>query len=377
MGRPEAILELARSEGFDLAGLAPLEPPRDAPRFEAWLEAGHHGSMAWLERQRERIVDPRRVAPGARTLLVVGLGHARAAGELPGGGRVARYALGRDYHNLIGKRLRRLARRLEEAGLARTVRRVVDAGPLLERSHAEAAGLGFGSRAANLLHPRFGPWFFLGELLLEEELEPTAPGPPTGSCGTCTACLDACPTGALLAPGLLDAPLCLSYQTIEQRGPIPRELREPLGDWLFGCDVCSEVCPWGREAPDASSTFGSHPGLESGALALLAGEGDRAGRAAALAGRLEGSPLRRPGREGLARNAALVLGNRPDDAGREALLRALDQDPAPLVREAAAWGLARGHGRDAGVRAALERALGREERADLRAAMGRNLDEFP
>ena len=180
----ETALEVARRVGFDLAGLAPLRPPRDAGRFEQWLSAGHHADMDWLERNRDRITDPRALLGGrSGTMLVVGLAHARAAVELPGGGRVARYAAGRDYHNVLGRLLRKLRRGLIEAGLlaeSDRTRSVVDAGPVLERSHAAEAGLGFPSKAANLLHPRFGPWFFLGEILIPTELEPTG-APPAGS----------------------------------------------------------------------------------------------------------------------------------------------------------------------------------------------------
>jgi epoxyqueuosine reductase len=249
----------------------------------------------------------------------------------------------------MGRMLARLARRLRKAGLAGRSRRIVDAGPLLERSHAAEAGLGFESKAANLLHPRFGPWFFLGELILDAEMEP-ASEPTQGSCGTCTACLDACPTGAIVSPGEVDARVCISYQTIENRGVVPAELRPKIGEWAFGCDVCSEVCPWGRSAGEHSGRFGTHPAIEEMGLVewIEAGE--------SLPNRLAGSPLRRPHRAGLARNAAIVLGNRPSEAGRRALLRALTSDPSAIVRESAAWSLSRAHGEDVETRAALERA---------------------
>jgi len=365
------VLELARAAGFDLAGIAPLRPPQDADRFARWLDGGRHAGLAYLERNRERILDPRRLLPSGRSVLVVGLAHSRAAVHLEGGGRVARYAAGRDYHNVIGRMLRKLHRRLVEAGLVREgsrVRRGVDAVPMLERSHAAEAGLGFLSKAANLLHPRFGPWFFLAELLLERDLEPTG-SPPAGSCGTCRACIDACPTAAILEPGLVDAGRCISYHTIESREPIPRELRERVGPWAFGCDVCSEVCPWGHDAEDRSERFGTHAAVAGGLVRWLeARDGDEWSRW------LEGSPLKRPGRAGLARNAAIVLGQNPSEEGRGALLRSLSFDPSSLVREAAAWGLAHGHGADRGSAEALERAAAREPDPLARAEILRSLE---
>jgi epoxyqueuosine reductase len=361
-GAAREVLELALGLGFDLAGIAPLRPPRGAARFEEWLLAGHQADMAWLEEHRERILDPARSLPDGRSLLVVGLGHSRPAVELADGTRVARYAAGRDYHNVIGHKLRRLARALRERGLIREWKKMVDAGPLLERSHAAEAGLGFESKAANLLHPRFGPWFFLGELLVDVELEP-GPAPPAGSCGTCTACLDACPTQAIVAPGVVDARRCISYHTIENRGPVPHALRPAVGEWLFGCDVCSEVCPWGKDAPDLGARFGLHPALESGgAAAWLALPPER------FEQHLSGSPLKRAGRAGLARNAALALAARPSEEGRDALLGAL-ADPAPLVREAAFWALARAHADEPAVRAALARAEDVERDPGARAGM--------
>jgi epoxyqueuosine reductase len=359
------VLALALEHGFDLAGIAPLRPPRGAARFEEWLLAGHQADMRWLEEQRERILDPRLSLPEGKALLVLGLGHARAPLRGADGARVARYAAGRDYHNVLGKKLRRLAGELRRRGWLGEWKKVVDAGPLLERSHAAEAGLGFESKAANLLEPRLGPWFFLGELLVDAELGPT-PRTFAASCGSCTACLDACPTQAIRAPGVVDARLCLSYQTIENRGPVPHELRAALGPWVFGCDVCSEVCPWGQEAPDLAERFGLLPALErSGAADWVSL--DEAGFRRAFAG----SPIQRSGRDGFARNAALVLGNLPSEAGRAALLTALG-DAAPLVREAAAWALRRGHRADEGVPAALERALRAEADPLARVGMERS-----
>lgn len=370
MEREALVLELAREAGFDLAGIAPLAPPPGAERFERWLAAGRHGTMDYLERNRERILDPRRILPGGRSMLVVGLAHARSAFALADGARVARYAAGRDYHNLIVKRLRKLGRRLAAEGLVDRRRAIADAGPLMERSHAARAGIGFESKAANLLHPDFGPWFFLGELLLDVDLAPTE-GPDLGSCGTCTACIDACPTAAILEPGVVDSRRCISYQTIENRGAIPRALRKPMGDWAFGCDVCSEVCPIGHGAGDFSDRFGVHRSLaEEGLVSWIE-------LPEPFEARFEGSPLRRPKRAGLARNAAIVLGNRPSDRGHRALLRALSFDPSAMVREASAWALSEGYGRDAATRPALERAAGAEQDPGWKSAIQESLTRCP
>lgn len=405
MPRADQILELALELGFDLAGLGPLAPPPDAPRFEAWLAAGRHGRMEWLARERARILDPGRRThgrPGA--ILSLALGHHRAAGELEGGGRIARYALGRDYHNVVGRMQEKLARRLERAGLAGPIQRVVDAGALLERSHAARARVGHASKAGNLLDPVWGPWFFLAELVFEGEFEqlpeptPAARRPSSAKvaakaearpgsslseparmrlpasahalCGSCTACIDVCPTGAIVEPGAIDARACISYHTIEHRESIPRELRASFGSWAFGCDLCSEVCPWGQRAPDASARFGSHPGLARTRLVDWIGADSPAAYE-----RLEGSPLRRAGRAGLARNAAIALGNAPSAEGASALRAALECEPEPVPRAAAGWALAHGHGRDAGVRAALERAVAREPDAAVQAELRADLCE--
>lgn len=362
--REEVVFEIARELGFDLCGIAPVAPPPAADRFEAWLDAGRHAGMDWLARDRERLADPRRVMPEGGSIVVLGLAHSRAAVALEGGGRIARYAAGRDYHNVGNHKLRRFARRLAAAGLAGRNRRIVDAGPLLERSHAARAGIGFESKAANLLHPRFGPWFFLMEVMIPHELEPTTE-PPMGSCGTCRACLDACPTQAIVEPGVVDARRCISYWTIEHAGPIDPAVRERTGPWAYGCDVCSEVCPWGSKAPDLATRFGTHAAIASGDLVawLEAGE--------SFEERFAASPLDRPGRVGVARNAAIALASTPSDRGRKALLRALSFDPSAVVREAAGWSLARSHADDAGVRTALEGASARESDADAKELLAR------
>lgn len=369
MRTEDLILESALEVGFDVAGITPCRAPLAADRFQAWLEAGRHADLEYLERHRERILDPRKILPGAASILAVGLAHSRSPMKWEGGGRVARYALGRDYHNVVGKMLRKLVRRIDALSPPGKTRCIVDAGPLLERSHAAEAGLGFESKAANLLHDRFGPWFFLGEILIAEELEPT-PTPASGSCGTCTACLEACPTQAILGPGVVDAGRCISYHTIENRNAIPVELRASFGEWIFGCDVCSEVCPWGHRAPDVGNRFGVHAAVETGSLVDFLQRGE-----AHFSEELRGSPLQRPKRVGLARNAAIALGNAPTDEGLAALREAIEADDSPLVREAAAWALARGHADDRGTRAAVERAAGRADSDAERDLILRWLDD--
>lgn len=364
VSKSDLVLEICADLGFDLAGIAPCAPPPRSAAFDAWLAQGRHGEMHYLAEDRDRIVEPRRLLPEGRSIVALGLAHSRAALELSGSGRVARYAAGRDYHNVLGHKLRKLAKRLARDGLGGRNRRIVDAGPLLERSHAAVAGIGFESKAANLLHPRFGPWFFLAEVVLEHDLDPTT-APVAGSCGTCTACIDACPTQAIVAPFEVDARRCISYQTIEHRGVVPVELRAAHGAWAFGCDVCSEVCPWGRKAPDTSERYGTHAALASVGLV------EWLERAPAFVASLGGSALHRQTPEGLSRNAAIALGNAPSDLGRRALLRALSFDPSQIVREAAAWALDRGHRADAGTREALEAAARREPEPGVREAMQR------
>ena len=371
MSQAENILGMALDIGFDLAGLAPFRTPSRSQQYGAWIDQGRHASMGWMETNRPLIEDPTRFMAEGKTLLMVGLSHSRPPLELQGGGRVARYAAGRDYHNWMGKRLKRLAKQMVAEGLIEGARSAVDAVPLMERSHAEEAGLGFASKAANLLHPRFGPWFFLGELVLEIELEPTPAQMPAGSCGTCTACLDACPTGALVSPGELDARLCLSWATIEQRGSVPHELRRDLGEWVFGCDICSEVCPWGTGLPSTEERFPVRPEIaESSLVDWLRLDPDPE----VFKDQFSGMAVRRAGREGLSANSALVLGNHPQEEGRGALQSALEQDPSPKVRESAAWALLRGHGKDHGVQAGVAKAIARESDPGAQAAMERSLE---
>ncbi|MBL7064138.1 MAG: tRNA epoxyqueuosine(34) reductase QueG, partial [Anaerolineae bacterium] len=236
------IKEQARRMGFDVVGVTRPAPSAHAAFYTGWLARGYHGEMAYLARPDaiEKRADPRRLMPETRSIVIVGMNY--YTGDFPPAeesrGRVSRYAWGADYHAVLTERLRQLAAWIaEQVGRPVTHRVYVDTGPLLERELAQRAGLGWIGKNTCLIHPRLGSYFFLGELLLDLELEPDASF-PADRCGTCTACLDACPTGALVAPRTLDARRCISYLTIEHRGPIPAELGPLLGDWVFGCDVC-------------------------------------------------------------------------------------------------------------------------------------------
>ncbi len=348
--------------GFDRAGVAALAPAAHGESFVRWLERGDHAGMGWLERRVELRLDPGKLLDGgARSAVCVALQYHPLQGEEEPAGdlwpRVARYARGRDYHDVMERRLRELARRIEEAFPGRRARGWVDTGPVLERDLAAAAGLGAPAKNTHLLHPDGGSWFLLGEVLMELDLEPDAP--VADLCGSCTRCLEACPTGALPEPYRLDSRRCISYWTIEHRGWIPESLRAELDGWVFGCDVCQEVCPWNAE-PEP----GDHAELrlpperaELDLVGLLAL--DRAG----WLRRLRVSPLKRPKLAGLRRNAAVAMGARRDPRYGPALAAAL-ADPEPLVRGHAAWALGRIGGNAA--RRALTAARGVE--ADPRVA---------
>jgi epoxyqueuosine reductase len=321
----------ARELGFDLVGIAAASEADTWEAYADWLGKGHAGAMDYLHRHRDARRHPRAVLPEVRSVVMLGANY-RTAAE-PGDVKVARYALGRDYHDVLWGRLNRLLERLRAEVPSCRGRGVVDTAPLLERDFARRAGLGWFGKNTMLLNKHLGSYFFLAALLLDVELRPD---PPTEAshCGTCTACLDACPTQAFPRPGVLDARRCLSYLTIELKGPVPEGLRPGVGDWLFGCDVCQEVCPWNRKAPASEDpAWQPLPGMTSPDLVELLGL-DEAG----FRRRYRGTALWRAKRSGLLRNAALVLGNRGDPAALPALRHAAE-DAEPLVRDAAQWAI--------------------------------------
>jgi epoxyqueuosine reductase len=331
----DRIKEQARQLGFELAGIAAATPADGFDRFLHWLEAGHAGEMGYLHRHAAARHHPQAVLPGVRSVVMLGMNYKPDEPPPPAAAQVARYARGQDYHDVLRARLNRLLDWVKGAAPGCAGRGVVDTAPLLERDFARRAGLGWFGKNTMLLNKRLGSYFFLGALLLDLELTPDA-AHEAAHCGTCTACLDACPTQAFPAPGQLDARLCISYLTIELRGPIPEGLRPQVGDWLFGCDVCQEVCPWNRKAPaGAEPAFAARPDLEAVDPVELLGLSEEEFRR-----RFRGTALTRSKRGGLLRNAALVLGNRGDPVALPALRRAR-ADPEPLVREAAEWAIAR------------------------------------
>jgi epoxyqueuosine reductase len=336
--KAELLKKWAVEAGFDRAGVARLEPSEHRQALSRWLEKGDHASMKYMERRSETRLNPATLLPQSRTVLCCALQYYPLDSCEPVSGnlwsRVARYARGRDYHDIMLRMLRAVAAKIEEAFPGSRTRPYVDTGPILERELAARAGLGAVGKNTNLLHPEGGSWFLLGEVLTTLELQPDPA--IEDLCGTCTACLEACPTGALPEPYRLDSNRCISYWTIEHRGDFPDSIRQSLEDWVFGCDICQDVCPL-NDAPSS----GDHPEFSipperkdldlSGLLSLTREEYTEAFR---------GSPLKRAKFEGLKRNAAIAMGNRGEKKYVSVLKRALDDTDA-VVRRSAAWALGR------------------------------------
>jgi len=295
-----SVKSLALELGFDLVAVGPSDPLEHGVAFRRWIEAGHAGTMGYLERRLEERLDPQRVLPGVRATVCVALNYHQGAAADESWKPVARYAWGRDYHDVIGPRLERLAAHLAEAAGARS-RGYVDTGPVLERDLAARAGLGWIGKNTMLLHPALGSWFFIGVLLTTADLafdERLA-----DRCGSCRACLDACPTGAFVAPYVLDARRCISYLTIEHRGEIDPSLHPGMAGWQFGCDVCQDVCPWNRKAPVSREPEFTPTERYPDASALARMDD------AAIRERFRGTPLLRARASGLRRNASIYLDN--------------------------------------------------------------------
>jgi epoxyqueuosine reductase len=314
--------------------------PHDT-HFRAWLAAGHHGEMDYMERHGEKRWRPAALLPGTVRVISVRMDYWPAAAADadavladPERGYVARYALGRDYHKLLRGRLATLAERIREARPGALARPFVDSAPVLERGAAQKAGLGWIGKNTLLIHPRAGSWFFLGEIYTDLPL-PVDPPFAGQHCGSCSACLDVCPTRAFVAPWQLDARRCIAYLTIELQGAIPVEMRAAIGNRVFGCDDCQLVCPWNRFAqPSREADFAPRNGLDDGALVALFAWSEEE-----FAERLAGSPLYRLGHARWLRNLAVALGNGPASAAAIAALQARQAHPAELVREHVEWAL--------------------------------------
>ena len=337
--------------GFSMVGVCPAVTPSGAQHLDDWLAAGYAGEMHYIGDRREAYQHPRFVLAGARSVVMVALSYQTTTPKDAGAaeGRISRYAWGSgDYHDVMRGKLRLLAEVLQELFPTATVRGVVDTAPLMERDFAVLAGLGWLGKNGLLLNRQLGSWFFLGALVTDVEL--TYDTPTTiDHCGSCRACLDACPTDAFVEAYRLDPRRCISYLTIELKQPIPTDLRQDVGDWVFGCDVCQEVCPWNSDVPVTEETA-FQPLANANPLELhqLFSLDD-----ASFHQRFRRSPLWRPRRRGLLRNAAIVLGNHPQPSSLAALQRGLHDDEV-LVRGACAWAIGR-HCTPAARTALLER----------------------
>jgi epoxyqueuosine reductase len=325
--------------GFAHVGIAGIELADDEARLLEWLTAGRHGEMDWMARHGTRRSRPAALVPGTLSVISVRLDYLPEAAEMsavladPEAAYVSRYALGRDYHKVLRNRLQILADRIEALVGPYGYRAFTDSAPVMEKPLARNAGLGWIGKHTNLIDKTTGSWFFLGELYTDLALP--ADTPATDHCGTCTRCIEACPTGAIVAPYQLDARLCISYLTIEHPGSIPEPLRAQLGNRIYGCDDCQLVCPWNKFARlSAEPDFRERHGLGQASLVDLFGWSE-----AEFLARTEGSAIRRIGHERWLRNIAVALGNGPPTEQAIGALRARLAHPSTLVREHVAWAL--------------------------------------
>ena len=343
------VVTLARKIGFDLCRFARAETPEHATEFRDWLDRGDAGEMNYLARNSERRCDPRQILPDAKTVIVLALNYFQgarkahsavaglpaakgAAGTAASTGRIARYAWGDDYHKLIEKKLAVIDQFLRHRGGRQKC--YVDTGPMLERDHAAAAGIGWHGKSTMLLNREFGTWFFLAEILTSLEFVPDTV--EKNYCGRCTRCIDACPTGAITAPHQVDARRCISYLTIELKGSIPIELRSLIGDRIYGCDDCLDACPWNRFAKASREmAFAMRPEIEAMKLRDYLGVDEDKFRRL-----FYNSPIKRAKRRRFLRNVCVALGN----VGTADDLPALEKarvDSEPLIAEHAQWAIDR------------------------------------
>jgi epoxyqueuosine reductase len=335
----ENIKNKSRQLGFILAGVTTPDPPPHYSTFERWLAQGHHGTMDYLatERSRARRADPRQIMPECKSILVLatpypspgGRGMSERQGEAETTGRIASYAWSKDYHDVLPARMQELVQFIEaQVGYPVKNRWYTDTGPLLERDLAQRAGIGWIGKNTCLINPKLGSFFLLSEILLDLALEPDLPL-VTDHCGTCTRCIEACPTDCILPERTIDATRCISYLTIELKDNIPVELRARMGNWVFGCDICQAVCPWNRFSEEGDPAFGERSSAQPlpEELSLTPQEFNQ---------RFKGTPVKRARRRGYLRNVAVALGNTGDMHALPVLQSALN-DEEPLVREHAQW----------------------------------------
>ncbi|HXG80999.1 MAG TPA: tRNA epoxyqueuosine(34) reductase QueG [Sphingomicrobium sp.] len=334
------IFDKARELGFCAWGIARADAvPVAGERLRKWIAAGHHGEMGWMEARAEQRASPQGLWPEAKSVIALAMSYAPphdplALADRKDRGRISVYAQGTDYHKTVKKALKAMGRWLaEEAGCELKV--FVDTAPVMEKPLSAAAGIGWQGKHSNLLNREHGSWLFLGVIYTTLELEPDEPAKP--HCGSCTRCIDACPTAAIIAPNLVDARRCISYLTIEHAGPIPHEFREAIGNRIYGCDDCLAVCPWNRfaSAAQANKAFAPRPELVAPALADLLSLDDPSFRKL-----FSGSPIKRIGVNRMIRNCLIAAGNSGDPALRSAIERHLGSED-PVVADAAKWALER------------------------------------
>ena len=332
-----AIRQRAHALGFDDCRFTTAEPPAHTAQFKQWLAAGQHGEMAYLERNANKRVNPQQVLPGAKSVICFATSYqtrnSQTIIENQKSGVVARYARFQDYHNVLAEKLKALTKFVNETGGADTHSLwYVDTGPMLERDFAERAGLGFIGKHANLISRRLGNWIFLAEIITNLELEPDAP--EKNRCGSCARCLAACPTDAITAPFQLDARRCISYLTIELKGPIPVQFRRAIGNRIYGCDDCLAVCPWNRFAREGQMMKNhARKDLTAPELVELLSLDE-----AQFKKRFASTPILRTKRRGFLRNVCVALGNTGNAFALPALNRAA-YDSEPLIAEHARWAI--------------------------------------
>lgn len=365
----------ALRQGFSLCGVAPAVSLAGFANLKEWLARGYAGEMKYLANRMDAYEHPRHVLDGVQRVVMLAM-HYRTAepqGVTSGNGRISRYAWGEgDYHDIIRTRLNNLAKWLQEKRPPARVRGVVDTAPLLERELATIAGLGWTGKHTLLISRTAGSYFFLAALLTSEDLVVDQPH-ERDFCGSCTACLDVCPTQAFPQAGVLDASRCISYLTIELKGHIPRDLRGGMKNWIFGCDECQDVCPWNRFSPESSEGIFQPREEENPAdlLAIIAMDDD------AFRQQFRGTPLWRAKRRGIVRNACVVLGNQKESRALPQLMK-LASDNEPIVRAAAIWAIGEMAAKAEGTQASemLQRQLAREDDAEVRDELQFALSRF-